>query len=154
MPVHAVVLVAVHWTHVFVVGLQAGVGASQLMSLAQGSHLPVFAPVVMHTPPMHCAVVPHPGSPSSMPHTLPLGSHTLLAQTSAAAAAVHVPLSVGFACAASVGMAVPFARVGVHCPSDSSHQLPAPHSASVVQALVHAPVVVLQNCPGCVPVVH
>ena len=115
------------------------------MSPAQGSHLPEFAPAVMHTPLMHSGVVVHPGSPSSMPHTLPVGSQTPLEQTSVAAAAVHVPLSVGFVCAVSVGIGVPFARVGVHCPSVSSHQLPAPHSASVVQLLVQAPVVVLQN---------
>jgi hypothetical protein len=144
-PVHAVPLVDVHWTHVLLVGLHAGVGASQLMSPAQGSHLPVFGPVVMHTPLMHSGVVVQPGSPSSIPHTWTVGSQTPLAQTRVAAAAVQVPLSVGFVCGASVGIAVAFGSVGLHLPSASSHQLPAPHSASLVQVLSHAPVVVLQN---------
>jgi hypothetical protein len=39
-------------------------------------------------------------------------------------------------------------------PEKLLHQLPAPHSASVWQAVVHAPVVVSQYGPGCVPVVH
>jgi hypothetical protein len=152
--VQAVEFVCVHCTHALVVRLQAGVGAAQFVSLAQGSHLSLFAPVVMHCPAMHSGVVVQPGSPSLMPHTFPLVSQTPVVQTSVAAAAVQVPFSVGFVCGASVGIGVAFASVGVHLPRASSHQLPAPHSASVVQVVVQAPVVVSQNGPGCVPVVH
>jgi hypothetical protein len=81
-------------------------------------------------------------------------SQTPLTQTSAPAAAVHVPFSVGFMWAPSVGMGVPFARSGVHECAVSLHHLPAPHSASVVQVLPHAPVVVSQMGPACIPVVH
>jgi hypothetical protein len=154
MPVHAVELVWVHWTQLLVVRLHAGVGVAQFVSLAHGSHLSVFPPVVMHTPAMHSGVVVHPGSPSLMPHTFPFVSQTPVVHTSVAAAAVQVPLSVGFVCGASVGTGVLFGSVGVHLPSASSHQLPAPHWASVVQVVVQAPVVVLQIGPGCIPVVH
>jgi hypothetical protein len=44
-PVQAVVLVEVHWTHVLVVVLQAGVGDVHWASLEQGSHLPAFGPL-------------------------------------------------------------------------------------------------------------
>jgi hypothetical protein len=44
-PVQAVVLLAVHWTQVFVVVSQAGVSPAQFASDAHGSHLPVFGPV-------------------------------------------------------------------------------------------------------------
>jgi hypothetical protein len=123
----------VHWTQSLVVRLHAGVGAAQFVSLAQGSHLSLFAPVVMHCPAMHSGVVVQPASPSLMPHTFPLGSQTPVVQTSVAAAAVQLPFSVGFVCGASVGIGVAFASVGVHFATDSSHQLPARQFESIVQ---------------------
>ena len=133
VPVHAVEFACVHWTQSFVVRLQAGVGAVQFVSLAHGSHLSVFVPVVTHTPAMHSGVVVHPGSPSLMPHTFPFGSQTPVVQTSVAAAAVQVPLSVGFLCGGSPGIGEAFARVGVHFAVDSSHQFPVRQFASAVQ---------------------
>jgi hypothetical protein len=90
-------------------------------------------PAVMHTPAMHSGVVVHPASPSLMPQTFPFGSQTPAVHTSVAAAAVQVPLSVGFLCGASVGIGVAFARVGVHFAVASSHQFPVRQFASAVQ---------------------
>ena len=49
------------------------------------------------------------------------------------------------------GTGSPFATFGWQTPAAPlrlSHQLPAPHSASVVHAVPHAPVVALQNGPA------
>lgn len=59
-------------------------------------------------------------------------SHTPLTQTSAPAAAVHVPLSVGLVWAVSVGTAVPFASCGTHWCIVSLHHLPVAQSASTL----------------------
>jgi hypothetical protein len=75
-----------------------------------------------------------------------LVSHTAETQARAPRPAVHVPPGTGS----------PFDTFGWHwpVPERSLHQLPAPHSASVKQTFPHAPVDVLQNGPGCVPVVQ
>jgi hypothetical protein len=62
-----------------------------------------------------------------------VASHAPLVQTSAAAAALHLPSNVGLACAASVGIAVPFESCGVHVCTDALHQLPPVQSASTLQ---------------------
>jgi hypothetical protein len=74
---------------------------------------------------------------------LSLGSHTPDVHTSAPAAVVQVPLSVGFACVGSLGTGWPFGNVGVHVCVPSSHQLPAAQSASTSQppAGSHTPLV-------------
>jgi hypothetical protein len=53
VPVHAEVLVGVHWTHVLVVVSHAGVGVAQFVSAAHVSHLPELGPDVTQTPAMH-----------------------------------------------------------------------------------------------------
>src|SRR3977135_3654060 len=60
-------------------------------------------------------------------------SQTPLTHTSAPAAGVHMPPSVGFVCGASVGTAVPFMSFGVHMCAISLHQLPPAQSASTLQ---------------------
>ena len=53
VPVHAVVFMGVHWTHVLVVVSQAGVGVAQFVSVAHVSHVPELGPDVTQTPAMH-----------------------------------------------------------------------------------------------------
>jgi hypothetical protein len=60
-------------------------------------------------------------------------SHTPLTQTSVAAAAVHVPLRVGFVWLVSVGTAVPFGSWATHWCIVSLHHLPVAQSASTLQ---------------------
>jgi hypothetical protein len=60
-------------------------------------------------------------------------SHTALVQTSVAAGAVQLPLSVGFVCGASLGSAVPFGSLAEQVWAVSLHQLPAVQSASTLQ---------------------
>jgi hypothetical protein len=60
-------------------------------------------------------------------------SQTPLWQTSVAAAAVHVPFRVGFACGGSDGTTVPFDNCGRHADMLSSHHCPVAQSASVTQ---------------------
>jgi hypothetical protein len=59
---------------------------------------------------------------------------------------VHVPPGIGSP-SGTLGWQMPG-------PERLSHQSPLPHSASVVQLDPHPPVAMLQNGPGCVPVVH
>jgi hypothetical protein len=126
VPVHAVVFVAVHWTHVFVVVSHAGVGAAQFVSVAHASHLPELGPDVTQTPPMHWFVVAQVPSPSSTPHTSVVVSHAPERQTRMALPGVHVPL-IG----ATVGNIVPFGSCGVH--AFRLHQLPDGQSVSRAQ---------------------
>ena len=60
-------------------------------------------------------------------------SQTPLVQTSAPAATVHTPFSVGLEWAVSVGTAAPFASWGAQTCAVSLHQLPAAQSASTSQ---------------------
>src|SRR6186713_557446 len=69
----------------------------------------------------------------SKPHLSSPVSQTPLWQTSAEARLVHVPSSVGFVCAASVGIAVLLASLGVQAWSVSLHQWPPVQSASTLQ---------------------
>jgi len=147
----------VHCAHALVVRLQLGVALGHCESITHASQRPLFTPVVAQMFERQTALpfVPvHGPSPFAKPHSLSLVSHTPLTQTTVPAAAVHVPFSVGPVWAASVGTATPFASWGVHMCAVSLHQLPAPQSASVKQAVPHEPVVGLQNGPGCVPVVQ
>jgi hypothetical protein len=115
-PAHAVALVAVHCTQAEVAGLQAGVAPEQFASVVQPPAVP-HVPFGEHTPERH-TMPPFAGeqgpSPSAKPQRLSIGSQTPLWQTSAPAAAVHVPFSVGLVCSGSIGMGVPFGRSGVH----------------------------------------
>lgn len=113
IPVHCPGFVAVHATHWFVVVLHAGVSPLQLPSLVQGSHLPAFAPVVTHTPLVHCDVAVHVPSPGLSPQTLPFGSHTPAVQTIDPVVALHVPSMVGV-CPRMIGMRLPFASFVAH----------------------------------------
>lgn len=49
VPVHALPLVGVHWTHAFVLGSHAGVTPPQFESPLHCSHRPLFGPDVAHT---------------------------------------------------------------------------------------------------------
>jgi hypothetical protein len=111
-PLHAVEFVPVHWTHAFVVVLQAGVGVLQLVSVAHSSQCPVFDPVPMQTPAMHWFVTVQVPSPSSTPHTLPLRSHAPLMQTRAPLIGVQTPPN-----GAPVGIGVPFGSCMLHVPT-------------------------------------
>jgi hypothetical protein len=70
-------------------------------------------------------------------------SQTPLVQTRAPAAVVHIPFSVGFECAPSVGTAPPLAIFAVHAWELSLHQLPLVQSASTLQppGATHVPLV-------------
>jgi hypothetical protein len=128
-----------------VLGSQTGfVGSVQSLSLLQppaGSHVPL-AP---HAPERHTAAPPSPGvqgpSPLAYPHSLSFTSHTPLWHTSVAAGAVHVPVSVGLSCAASVGIGKPLANRDWHACMLSSHHSPVAQSASALQppAASHVP---------------
>ena len=74
----------------------------------------------------------HGPSPLRSPHLLSAGSQTPLTQTTAPAAAVQTPFSVGL-WPGSLGIAVPFGSFGVHVLTDSSHQSAAGHWESSVQ---------------------
>ena len=115
--------------HVFVIGSQVGVVPEHFASVAQGSHLPRFGPVVMQSPERHCAVFAHVPSPVAKPHLLSAASQAPLAQTMEATAGVQVPVSAG-AWPATVGMGLPFGSFGVHVPA--LHQVPPVQSASTL----------------------
>jgi hypothetical protein len=86
-------------------------------------------------------------------------SQTPLVQVVLAAPALHFPLSVGLACAGSVGICVPLPTFGVQKCVVSLHQLVAVQSASTKQvpapaqtlALLHKP---LRQTLGPVRIVH
>jgi hypothetical protein len=142
VPVHALVLSAVHATHLFVVVLHAGVPPEQLVSDEHGSHLPLFVPAVMQTPVRHCGVPVHVPSPGAKPHALSVVSHAPLAQMAVPTADEQMPVSAG-EWLPTVGIGVPFGRSATHAPA--LHQLPLPQSESRRHVALHAPVVLLQN---------
>ena len=75
----------------------------------------------------------HGPSPLAKPHLLSAASHTRLTQTSVAAGALQVPLSVGLVCGASVGIPVPFTSFAVQTWVVSVHHVPPEQSASTLQ---------------------
>jgi hypothetical protein len=72
-----------------------------------------------------------------------LVSQTPLVHVSAPAAAVQVPLSVGFVCGGSVGTTIPLGSVGKQAFMLSLHHLPVGQSASTLQPpdFSHVPLV-------------
>ena len=124
-------------TQVWVVGSQTGVAgfvqSGFVLQPPAGSHVPLS----LHAPERHTIVPPsdseHGPSPLAYPHLLSFGSHTPLWQTSAPAAAVHVPFSVGFVCGGSLGIAVPFGSCALHVLTLMSHHMSVAQSASVLQ---------------------
>jgi hypothetical protein len=109
----------------------------------------MHTPAELHTPDWQSIAplpVVHPVCPFARPHSL-LVPHTPLAHTSVPAPTLHLPFSVGLACAESVGIGDPFESLAVHMLLDSSHQLPVGQSASTLQppagshlpAVLHAP---------------
>ena len=133
---------------------QTGVAPEQSVDAAHASHLPALAPAVMHTPSTHCADSVQPGWSWARPQTLPVASHTPLAQTRAPESGVHAPFT-----GACEGSGCPFDSLGEHCPAPgapagSSHHSPGAQSLSLVHLLPQAPDAGLQIGPEWVPAAH
>ena len=103
-------LSAVQAAHEF--DTQTGVVPLQSVFAEQPSHLPAFAPNMMHMPGVsHCEVALQPEPPSGMPHVLSAGLQVPLVQTRVPSCAVpaHVP--------SVPGIIVPLAICIVHMPA-------------------------------------
>jgi hypothetical protein len=90
-PEHALAFVAVQGTHWFVVALHAGVDPLHPLSSAQGSHFPLFGPLMTHAPARHCGVLAQVPSPRPTPHAWSIASHAPLLHTLLALPALHAP---------------------------------------------------------------
>jgi hypothetical protein len=136
VPVQIVASPGTHVTHAFDVVSHAGVGLAQVVSSMQATQRPAFAPVVAHSVERQTVaplVASHGPSPFAKPHLSSFVSQAPLRQTSAPALVVHLPFSVGLACAASVGIAAPFASFGAHACVDTLHHVPVAQSPSTLQ---------------------
>jgi hypothetical protein len=130
-----------HATHPSLVASHTGVFPEHAALDVHCTHLPASAPVP------HCVerqtIEPSTGvhgpSPFLYPQRLSV-SQTPETHARAPSVVVHVPPGTGLPLV-TCGWQIPL-------PERLSHQLPAPHSASVKQALPHAPVAVLQKGPA------
>lgn len=93
----ASVIEAVHWTHWFVVVLQAGADPVQRgdVSSMHGMQSPALAPVAMQCPALHWAVDEHVPWPRLMPQTLSTESHAPDTHTATATELVQAPSRTG-----------------------------------------------------------
>jgi hypothetical protein len=135
LPVQSPASVGVHATQLFLFGSHTGVLPEHCESITHASHSPWFVPLVAQMLERHTVapLVPSQGpSPFAKPQSLSFVSHTVLVQTSAPAAIVHVPSSVGLECAPSVGRGWPLATVGAQRCVVSLHHVPVAQSASTL----------------------
>jgi hypothetical protein len=135
-------------THVFEVPSHTGVALPHVLLSTQATHLPALGPVPAQSPERHTrGPVPevHAPPPLAYPQSLS-ASHTPATHARSPRGVVHVPPGTG----------LPFCTRGWQRPAAVTllHQLPVPHSASVVQVFPHAPEARLQKGPACVPVVQ
>jgi hypothetical protein len=135
-----------HTTQVSVATSHTGVVEVHVVLDRHCSQRPVSGPVVAQRAERQTVLPEHGPSPLANPHLLSFVSHTPDTQARPPSVVVHVP----------PGTWIPLLTFGWQMPGPerSSHQLPAPHSASAKQLLPHAPVVVSQYGPACVPVVQ